>query len=150
MNAVGSTVLLLPSKNIYLYTYIHMTVLHANYPVFLYVHQRVHHHMYGGMEGGGKGGVFGLDGAHFNVLRKIHQSSLQNKSCILTCSFQWKWRNPHKNRSLMKCWSKVLPVIWINTDLEFSLIYHYWLFLLSTNKSLPYISPASPVHGWKI
>lgn len=38
------------------------------------------------------GGFFGLteDATHFNVLRKIHQSSLQNKSCILTCSFQWK------------------------------------------------------------
>lgn len=55
------------------------------------------------------GGVFGLteDAAHFNVLRKIHQSSLQNKSCIPTCSFQWKWRNPHKNRSLMKCLSSL-------------------------------------------
>lgn len=72
------------------------------------------------------GGAFGLteDAAHFNVLRKIHQSSLQNKSCILSCSFQWKWRNPHKNRSLMKCWSKVLPVIPITSDLEFSLIHH--------------------------
>lgn len=58
----------------------------------------------------------------FNVLRKIHQSSLQNKSRILTCSFQWKWRNPHKNRSLMKCWSQVLPVIAIITDFDSSLI----------------------------
>lgn len=61
-----------------------MIVLHAHYPAFLHVHQKVYHHMYGG--------AFGLteDAAHFNVLRKIHQSSLQNKSCILSCSFQWK------------------------------------------------------------
>lgn len=67
----------------------------------------------------GGGGVLGLteDAAHFNVLRKI-QSSLQNKSCILTCSFQWKWRNPHKNRSLMKCLSRLLLVIPIINDLE--------------------------------
>lgn len=85
MNAAGSSELLLMRKNIYLYTYIYDC---PSCPLFC--------HLACTSEGLSPyvwvGGVFGLteDAAHFKVLRKIHQSSLENKSCILTCSFQWK------------------------------------------------------------
>lgn len=84
MNAVGSSELLLTSKNIYLYTYIYDCPSCPLSCVLACASEGLSPYVWGG--------AFGLteDAAHFNVLRKIHQSSLQNKSCILSCSFQWK------------------------------------------------------------